>query len=1000
MEDNQNIHRVPVTEPQRSRPTIGLIIDNIYGVGGYQSLLWTGITDAVKANDVNLVTFAGGSLGFSPYNEFEYQRNLVYEKLTAERIDGAILSSTTANFISPQEYAAFAARFQDMPLVSMAFPMEGIPSVTVDNRKGLHDAIAHLIEVHNHRRIAFIKGTENNADAEERYRTYVDALTYHGLPLDANLVVPGNFLPAAGTEAVRILLDERQAEFDAIMAANDNMALAAMEALQARGLMVPYDVAVVGFDDLVYAKHATPPLATIRQPIYKQGQKAVEMLLDLLAGKKVTDQIMLPTELVTRQSCGCLYQEATIDEPTPIGDATRPLRDVLTEQRALILASVARSIPQSSAGPDQMKGWAAQLVDAFSTDLGSIEADGTFLQTLDRILRQVMDRDEDVSQWRHVLSTLRRHTLPLLVDRQDLSQAADLWARGAALIGDMGIRIQASRRRRDDERSETLRDISAAMSTTFDVAGLMGMIPEQLPRLGIPACYISTLEDSTGGEGEQVEWARMVMGYNKDGPIDMGEGIRFPVHQLMPPGLDSSDKRYHLLLDSLYFRENRQGYILFELGPLEGLIYETLRAQISSSLQATMLVEQVEERRQDAEHASGTLERRARQVEASAAISQAITAISDVQDLLSKTVAMIDELFDYDYVGVYLINEDRQTLVLQEASGEAGKQLVSQGYDVAVDDTSLVGWTARHRVARVDQDEGGKAYPNHPLLPYIHSQVSLPLMAGDKIAGVLDIQTVNENAFEQDDVTLLQNMSNQIAIALENARLFRETQTTLEEAESLYRASRFLTTATATTEVATAIINSVAETGADGCLVVEFEFSSSEKPDALLYLGVWRRDRQPQFQPGLRLPISESPFPVEMVSSFWAIPDVAIDERLPESARSVFLETDARALVNIPLRSGDRIIGQVVVLRTAPGPFSQTALRLYEALSDQAAVALERAQLLERTQQRAEQEQQTRQMIDDIRRASDVERALRITAERMAEVMNVPHVAIELDLEQ
>jgi GAF domain-containing protein len=147
------------------------------------------------------------------------------------------------------------------------------------------------------------------------------------------------------------------------------------------------------------------------------------------------------------------------------------------------------------------------------------------------------------------------------------------------------------------------------------------------------------------------------------------------------------------------------------------------------------------------------------------------------------------------------------------------------------------------------------------------------------------------------------------------------------------------------------------------------------------------------------LPIAESPFSLEMVSSLWTVANVERDERLPQDARQVFIQTGVRALANIPLRAREKVIGQVVVLRTTSGPFSYTALRLYEVLSDQAAVALERARLLELAQQRAEQEQLTRQMTDRIRRAVDIEQALQTTAEELAQAMKLRHVSVELSLE-
>jgi GAF domain-containing protein len=277
--------------------------------------------------------------------------------------------------------------------------------------------------------------------------------------------------------------------------------------------------------------------------------------------------------------------------------------------------------------------------------------------------------------------------------------------------------------------------------------------------------------------------------------------------------------------------------------------------------------------------------------------------------------------------------------------------------------------------------------------------MTLPLTVGNQILGVLNVQSTEGAAFDEDDVRILQSMANQVAVAIENARRVSDEATLLEATSPIYRASRRLTTATTTNEVADAIITSVADTGADGCLVVEFEFSPTGEPETLLYLGVWRRDREPQFRPGLRLPVAESPFPFEMISTLLIVPDVEQDERLPRSARQVFLETDARALVNIPLRSADRAIGQVVVFRAVPGPIPEGALRLYEVLSGQAAVALERARLIEEAQERAQREQMARQMIDHIRRSVDMEQALSVTARELSEAIDVSHVSIELSLE-
>ncbi len=366
------------------------------------------------------------------------------------------------------------------------------------------------------------------------------------------------------------------------------------------------------------------------------------------------------------------------------------------------------------------------------------------------------------------------------------------------------------------------------------------------------------------------------------------------------------------------------------------------------------LEEQVAERTRELQEANWQLQRRALQLEASAEVGRAAASILDIDELLNRTVDLIRDRFGFYHAGVFLLDEAGEWAELRAATGEAGRKMLAQGHRLAVGETSMVGWTAAHRQPRIALDVGKDAiHFDNPLLPHTRSEMTLPLMVGERLLGVLDVQSTEEAAFDEDDVRTLRTVADQIAVAIENARRFSDEALLLEATSPIYRASRRLTTATTSSEVADAIMDSVAETGADGCVVVEFEYSPAGEPEALLYLGVWRRDREPQFQAGMRVPIAESPFPFEMVSTLWTVADVEQDEQLPQSARRIFETTEARALANIPLRTGGRVAGQVVVLRTTPGPFSDAALRLYEMLSDQAAVALERARLLEEAQRRA-----------------------------------------------
>ena len=195
-----------------------------------------------------------------------------------------------------------------------AFPMvllycsapEGlsIPSVMIEDRAGARQIVEHLITVHGRRRIAFLRGTEGNEDSYWREQGYREALAAHGLAFDSALVANGEYEQQRARAAVEQWLASGLA-FDAIFAADDDSAGGALIALTAAGKRVPQDVALVGFDDTLVARYLIPPLTTVHAPTEQVGQEAVRQLVALLTTGQAEPVVLLPTELVIRQSCGC-----------------------------------------------------------------------------------------------------------------------------------------------------------------------------------------------------------------------------------------------------------------------------------------------------------------------------------------------------------------------------------------------------------------------------------------------------------------------------------------------------------------------------------------------------------------------------------------------------------------------------------------------------------------------------------------------------------------------
>jgi DNA-binding LacI/PurR family transcriptional regulator len=179
-----------------------------------------------------------------------------------------------------------------------------IPVITIENKNGAATLINHLIEVHRRRRIVFLRGPEGHEDSVWRERGYREALEAHKIIYDPRLIGSGEFDEEGGFSAIQQMLVDK-IKFDAIFAGDDDSAIGAIRALRMAGRRVPQDVAVVGFDDIPFARYLSPALTTVRAPIEQVGREAVRQLVRQLNGEPANPLTLMRTELVIRESCGC-----------------------------------------------------------------------------------------------------------------------------------------------------------------------------------------------------------------------------------------------------------------------------------------------------------------------------------------------------------------------------------------------------------------------------------------------------------------------------------------------------------------------------------------------------------------------------------------------------------------------------------------------------------------------------------------------------------------------
>jgi LacI family transcriptional regulator len=220
----------------------------------------------------------------------------------AGKADGLILHD---RMLSATEIARLAAA---VPVVTLAGkPGRGSMNVRCDNEAGMRALVRHLVKDHGYKSLAYLSGRSDSPDNRSRARAFEAEATAAGARVHMGPEWQGNYSAAGGAKVVTTLLEAGREMPRAIVCANDQTALGVMHALARQGTRVPSEVAVTGFDDVPVARHLHPPLTTIRQPMQELGATAFDVLYSRISTGKGEADVVLPVELIIRESCGCAH---------------------------------------------------------------------------------------------------------------------------------------------------------------------------------------------------------------------------------------------------------------------------------------------------------------------------------------------------------------------------------------------------------------------------------------------------------------------------------------------------------------------------------------------------------------------------------------------------------------------------------------------------------------------------------------------------------------------
>ena len=787
------------SKPSSERKTIGVFASQVGRAWGTEFL--AGVSAAAEEHNVNLVHFIGGKLTPMITDDQNKLSFGLYDLAKPGQLDGLLLAADVAHGVSQEQLKTFSDFYGSLPIVTQSVEMDGASMFIANNEEGMRAAVQHLIEEHGYKRIAFIRGITGQIDAEQRFQAYQDELKAHDLRFDDDLVVEGDYTPESGRAAVRILLEQRRLRVQAIVAANDSMAFGALEALQQRGVRVPDDVAVTGFDDLREAQATGVPLTTVRQSFYTAGKHALEALLKRINGDTIPRVTVTPTQLLIRWSCGCL--------PENVRQAAVAPREVaktgrLENKREAALKALLHSagITEQDVALPQFKDAFGRAWDGFLVALNSRSSSDDFLKTINAMIELMQKYGLVPAVWHNVISMMRRYALGGITSSTIMLQAENLFQQARLLAGELSQRSQAYRRLVLEQQENLLHGFSFSMAPAMSMEEIGTAISTHFPSMGIERWYVMFYSDVTAPQSIS---APPPENYNL---LFQYEGSQFEIPQkrtaigtgqLIPRGKTPADHRYTAVVMPLSLARNRFGFMWVEIGPRDWEIYVRIRNLVSSALLRVMLVQQKEQAQREVERLFGEARERTTELAIAKEFAERTAAENaklysseqtrrQVAEALTKSARQLSLLGTVTEVPQQILTQlsllipnDRSAVFLEDING-IPRLAAHAGFaeNPSMDDLaySLRGTNVYHMIAKQSEPlvigdiKTMQNWKQPDWLPEDRAWLGIPLYSKNKVKGMLTLSRSAPASFNQDDILLANTFAIQASIALENARLY------------------------------------------------------------------------------------------------------------------------------------------------------------------------------------------------------------------------------------
>ncbi len=499
--------------------------------------------------------------------------NAVFDLIHPARMDAVILvSNLLAGSCGAARLNEYAKRFAQFPRCSLGMILPDHPSVEADNRPGMDALVEHLVVGHGYRRLVFMAGQINHPHSMTRFEVFRDVLARHGIQHDPELVLRGEFMTFAAERAMDELL-ARRTDFDAVVAANDAMAMGVVASLRKHGREVPSGCAVTGFDDLIHARLGNPPITTVEQPWELLATRALDIVEAQLSGRQVPAESFIAGELFVRDSCGCARLVAR--DPSKGGGGPWPPIEYLRHERARLQAHVERLLGEPLASEVRL---GERLLGGLEAELGGTK--GAVVAVARELLGTIRDDPEQFRAWYDVVEYLEGEFGAFSVIGLET-----VW-RGVQR--ELVLALTASHLQQQMAMDLTYVQLLGSEDNVYDVlkrGALQDSLRRHLPAVGIGTVSLSEyVEEAPGCLRPLVHFV--------EGEGDASSIQRFAAYWLFPPDATPKQRQTYIVMPLVYESRGLGMSVLeYARGPVP---YHLLRDQISAALGTYKLQREIE----------------------------------------------------------------------------------------------------------------------------------------------------------------------------------------------------------------------------------------------------------------------------------------------------------------------------------------------------------------------------------------------------------------------